>query len=57
MFDRCHGTAAAGTLAKINVIKKSNRYSCKIENFAFGQINERVFSNSPPSSESNEWHH
>ena len=31
----------------MNVIIKSNRYFCKIENFAYGEINERSFSNPP----------
>ena len=30
--------------------KESNRYFCKIENFANGEINERSFSNPHPSS-------
>ena len=34
----------------MNVIKKSNRYFWKIENFAYGEINERGFSNPHPGS-------
>ena len=29
-------------------LKKSNRYFCKIENYAYGAINKRSFSNPPP---------
>ena len=32
--------------------KESNRYFCMIENFAYGEINERSFSNPPPLG----WH-
>ena len=29
-------------------LKESDRYLCKIENFAYGEINERNFSNPHP---------
>ena len=36
-------------LSIMKVIKKKyNRYFCKIENFAYGEINERTFSNPHP---------
>ena len=37
-------------LSNINVIKKSKRYFCNIENVAYAEINERSFSNPHPWS-------
>ena len=39
-------------LSNITVIKRSKRYFCKIENFAYGEINERSFSNPTPGLDS-----
>ena len=48
IFDRWRRSSAAATLVKY----ECNRHFCKIRNFAYGEINERSFSNPHPRTPS-----